>query len=135
MIPISSLGIDFFSDCARICPDGGNLSPNCEICECVSSTIIGTVNDRTNFSVAEVDIFLSYRPWSPIATTNVRGRYTVSNICFNSTSVFVKKGGFSTQNVTPRRLNNTHWEANFEIRKLGLFKEESLFLPIINLTF
>ncbi|XP_056002603.1 cartilage intermediate layer protein 1-like [Ostrea edulis] len=105
-------------DCARICPDGGNISPNCEICECVSSTIIGTVNDRTNFSVAEVDIFLSYRPWSPIATTNVRGRYTVSNICFNSTSVFVKKGGFSTQNVTPRRLNNTHWEANFEIRKL-----------------
>ncbi|XP_062575427.1 cartilage intermediate layer protein 2-like [Saccostrea cucullata] len=105
-------------DCARTCPNGGSLSHNCEICECPSSTIIGRVTDRTNFTLEGVEIFLSYRPWSPIATTNVRGVYTVSNICFNSTSIFAKKGGFSIVYVTPRRLNATHWEANFEIRKL-----------------
>lgn len=108
-------------DCTRLCPNGGSLSSNCEICECSSSTIIGMVTDQTNFTLEGIGVYLSYRPWEPIATTNVRGRYTVSNICFNSTSVFVKSIGFSTLSVTPRQLNSTHWEANFQMKRLGLY--------------
>lgn len=113
--------IVLFIDCSRICPSGGTLSSDCEVCECSSSTIIGIVTDQTNFTLDEVKVYLSYRPWSPIATTNIHGRYTVSNLCFDSATVLAKSNGYSTMTTTPRRLNTTHFEANFQMRRLGLF--------------
>ena len=70
-----------YTDCSRICPGKGKLF-NCSVCVCNDTKVTGLVADIDGGSpLADADIFVVERQWTPFATSDVNGAFTLEKIC------------------------------------------------------
>ncbi|XP_021356179.1 cartilage intermediate layer protein 1-like [Mizuhopecten yessoensis] len=104
-------------DCGRICPNGGTLSKDCDVCLCQQEVLFGTVRDTNNIPLHGVDVYLSYKQWEPVATTNYWGEYRVQSLCVSATKLLFRKEGFLQNETMPVSLNTTHHQAHSFLRK------------------
>ncbi|XP_021356184.1 cartilage intermediate layer protein 1-like [Mizuhopecten yessoensis] len=104
-------------DCGRVCPTGGTLSKDCDVCLCQQEVLFGTVRDTNNIPLHGVNVYFSYKEWEPVATTNYWGEYRVQSLCASATKLLFRKEGFMQNETLPVSVNVTFHKANGVLRK------------------
>ena len=85
------------ADCSRRCPSGGNLNRDCSQCLCADDSVSGKVTHRqSSLALANVNIYIVGREWSPSAVSGSDGRFTISGVCVDGLKLTARKDGYES---------------------------------------
>ncbi|XP_045182009.2 cartilage intermediate layer protein 1-like [Mercenaria mercenaria] len=102
-------------DCGKTCPPGGQLSSDCQLCNCASITLYGCVMDDTDQIVEAAEIYLASRRNDPVGKTDIFGKFRVDGICIMNEKIVVQALGHKSLEAVPSEVNLTHWTLNATI--------------------
>jgi len=104
-------------DCEKTCPAGGQLSHDCQICECSSATLFGQITDDSGLPVEKADIYLESRRYKAIASSGEMGLFSINGICLMNEKIYITAKLHESKLQIPSQVNFTHWTIDGTIEK------------------
>ncbi|KAL4224566.1 Adamtsl1p [Mactra antiquata] len=104
-------------DCNKLCPAGGKLSQECDVCECSDIALYGIVSEESLGPIRDAGIYFKSRMFSPLTTTDYTGFFRLDGICILNEVIVVTKEGYSEETVSAENVNSTHWKINATLRQ------------------